>query len=227
MAGPIHVLRSSWPVPCRRRPDESGKPDVRRSEEQDQHAMTADEPPVAKPDTSSARTAPSLVLVNTGDGKGKSTAAFGTVLRAVAQGWPVAVIQFLKSGGWHVGEEKICRQLGVDWYAEGDGFTWNAEDLDESQALARGAWAKAKQLIDESSHRLIVLDEISYAMTWGWIDTAEVVETLRSRPETVSVVLTGRDMAADVIEVADTVTEMVKIKHAFDRGIVAKKGIDY
>jgi cob(I)alamin adenosyltransferase len=189
--------------------------------------MTTDEPPVDKPDTSSARTVPSLVLVNTGEGKGKSTAAFGTVLRAVAMGWPVAVIQFLKSGGWQVGEEKICRELGVDWYAEGDGFTWNAEDLDQSRALAQAAWAKAKQLIGEGGHRLIVLDEISYAMTWEWIDTADVVDTLRSRPETVSVILTGRDMAAEVIEVADTVTEMVKVKHAFDRGIVAKKGIDY
>lgn len=189
--------------------------------------MTTPEPPVERPDTSSARTATSLVLVNTGDGKGKSSAAFGTVLRAVALDWPVAVVQFLKSGGWQVGEEKICRGLGVDWFAEGDGFTWNAEDLDESQALAQAAWAKAKDLIQSDRYRLVVLDEISYALTWNWIDTAEVVSTLVSRPERVSVILTGRDMVAEVVEVADTVTEMVNVKHAFDSGIVAKKGIDY
>ena len=188
---------------------------------------TPDEPPQDKPDTTTARTVRSLVLVNTGDGKGKSTAAFGTVLRAVAQGWNVAVVQFLKSGGWHVGEEKICRDLGVDWYAEGDGFTWDSNDLDESAALATAAWNRAKELIEGGEHRLVVLDEISYALTWGWVDIADVVETLVNRPKRTSVILTGRNMAQEVIEVADTVTEMVKVKHAFDSGIVAKKGIDY
>jgi cob(I)alamin adenosyltransferase len=185
------------------------------------------EPPVDKPNASQATTASSLVLVNTGDGKGKSTAAFGTVLRAVAMGWPVAVVQFLKSGGWQVGEEKICRDLGVDWLVEGDGFTWNSDDLDESAALAQGAWLKAKQLITAGDHRLVVLDEISYALTWDWISTDDVVETITGRPATTSVILTGRDMADQIIEIADTVTEMRKVKHAFDAGIVAKKGIDY
>jgi cob(I)alamin adenosyltransferase len=173
------------------------------------------------------RTAKSLVLVNTGHGKGKSTAAFGTVIRAVAQGWPVAVVQFLKSGDWQVGEEKICRDLGVEWHAEGDGFTWDSEDLDESTAHAKGAWALSKRLIQEGRHRLVVLDEISYAMTWGWIDVDDVVETIANRPEDVSVILTGRDMADEVVEIADTVTEMRQVKHAFEQGIVAKKGIDY
>ncbi len=171
--------------------------------------------------------ASSLVLVNTGHGKGKSTAAFGTLIRGVARGWPTAVVQFLKSGKWQVGEEKICRDLGVDWYAEGDGFTWESDDLDESAALAAGAWAKAKSLIEAGEHRLIVLDEISYAMTWDWIDADDVAETLKNRPAKTSVILTGRDMHAKIIEVADTVTEMSNIKHAFDSGIVAKKGIDY
>ena len=188
---------------------------------------TTDEPPVDKPDTSGARTAPSLVLVNTGHGKGKSSAAFGVVLRAVAMDWRVAVVQFLKSGDWQVGEEKVCRRLDVEWYAAGDGFTWDADDLDESRATARGAWELAKRLLADDSYRLLVLDEISYAMTWDWIDTDEVVEAIRGRSERLSVILTGRDMPDAVIEVADTATEMRSIKHAFDRGIVAKRGIDY
>ena len=183
--------------------------------------------PTEKPDRSGLSTAPSLILVNTGHGKGKSTAAFGTMLRAVALDWPVAVVQFLKSGDWNTGEEKVARSIGVDWFAAGDGFTWDSTDLDESTALARAAWALAKQTISSDEYRLVVLDEISYALTWGWIDIDDVVQTLRDRPERVNVVLTGRDMPDPIIEIAHTVTEMTKIKHAFDEGIVAKKGIDY
>jgi cob(I)alamin adenosyltransferase len=190
--------------------------------------MTDDNtPPIDKPDRDSFKTAKSLVVVNTGHGKGKSTAAFGTALRAIALGWKVGVVQFLKSGDWQVGEEKICRELGVDWFAAGDGFTWNSEDLDESRAMAQGAWEHAKKLLAGDEYRLLVLDEISYAMTWEWIDPAEVATVLQGRPAKVNVILTGRDMHDDVVAVADTVTEMRKVKHAFDRGIVAKKGIDY
>ena len=171
--------------------------------------------------------APSLVLVNTGHGKGKSTAAFGTLLRAVARGWDSAVVQFLKSGKWNTGEEKTCRRLGVDWFAAGDGFTWDSNDLDETKAKAVAAWKFAEELIAAGDHRLIVLDEISYAMTWGWIDAGEVAAAIVARPREVNLILTGRDMAPEVIEVADTVTEMVKVKHPFDRGIRAKKGIDF
>ena len=191
--------------------------------------MTSDEAPLAdRPyEQRELRSAASLVLVNTGDGKGKSTAAFGTILRAVAQGWPVAVVQFLKSGDWNTGEEKTCRSLGVEWYSAGDGFTWDSEDLDETRAKAAAAWEFSAALVMAGNHRLVVLDEISYAMTWGWIDPHEVAAAMVDRPERVSVILTGRDMAAEVIEVADTVTEMVSVKHAFDRRIRAKKGIDY
>lgn len=178
-------------------------------------------------DTSQLRSAPSLVMVNTGHGKGKSTAAFGTVLRAVARGWPTAVVQFLKSGNWNTGEEKVCRELGVQWFSAGDGFTWESDDLDETKAKAVAAWEFSAELIAGGEYRLVVLDEISYAMTWDWIDAAEVASALESRPERVSVILTGRDMPDEVVEVADTVTEMVKVKHAFDRQIRAKKGLDY
>lgn len=189
--------------------------------------MSDNTPPVEKPQTDQFKTAPSLVVVNTGHGKGKSTAAFGTVLRGLARGWKVGVVQFLKSGDWHVGEEKICRELGVDWFAAGDGFTWNSEDLDESRAMAQGAWEHAKTLMAGEDYRLLVLDEISYAMVWEWIDSAEVAAAVAGRSPKLNIVLTGRDMPDEVIEVADTVTEMRKIKHAFDSGIVAKKGIDY
>jgi cob(I)alamin adenosyltransferase len=186
-----------------------------------------DQPPTEHANPEGARTAPSVVVVNTGDGKGKSTAAFGVVLRAVARGWRVAVVQFLKSGEWHVGEEDVCRRLGVDWWALGEGFTWDSDDLTRDQAVARAAWAHARGVIEGGGHRLVVLDEITYPMTWGWIDTAEVVATIRDRPAQVSVVATGRDAPAELVEVADTVTEMRKVKHAYDRGILAKKGIDY
>jgi cob(I)alamin adenosyltransferase len=173
------------------------------------------------------RAARSLVVVNTGDGKGKSTAAFGVVMRAVARDWPVAVVQFLKSGDWQVGEEKVAKQLGVDWWAIGEGFTWDSNDLTRDEAVAREAWAHAKAVIGAGTHRLVVLDEVTYPMNWGWIDTDDVAATLRDRPATVSVVATGRDAPAALVDVADTVTEMRKVKHAYDRGVVAKKGIDF
>ena len=189
--------------------------------------MTTIEPPEEHHLPEGAHPARSIVLVNTGDGKGKSTAAFGVVMRAAARGWHVGVVQFLKSGEWHVGEEDIARRLGVEWWALGDGFTWDSSDLTQDQALARDAWAHAKALIQAGEHQLVVLDEITYPMTWGWIGTDDVVATIRDRPEQVNVVATGRDAPDALIEVADTATEMRKIKHAYDAGIVAKKGIDY
>ena len=185
------------------------------------------EPPIETPDKGGLEVAKSLVMVNTGHGKGKSTAAFGTLLRGVAMGWPVAVVQFLKSGEWRVGEEKICRDLGVDWFTAGDGFTWDSTDLDESRATARAAWGLAENLIVGGKHRLVVLDEISYAMTWDWIDTTAVCGAIENRPEDVNLILTGRDMPQPIVDLAHTVTEMCNIKHAFDAGYVAKKGIDY
>lgn len=184
--------------------------------------------PVEHHDPSPRRRAPSLVLVNTGDGKGKSTAAFGTVVRAVARGWPVAVVQFLKSGKWQVGEEKVCRdRLGVDWWAIGEGFTWDSTDLSEDEAVAREAWRHATEVISAGTHRLVVLDEVTYPIAWGWIGEAEVVDVIRDRPEAVNVVCTGRDAPPALVDLADTVTEMRKIKHVYDTGVMAKKGIDY
>lgn len=169
----------------------------------------------------------SVVLVHTGDGKGKSSAAFGVMVRAVARGWKVAVVQSIKSGRWHVGEEKVGRRLGVDWWAIGEGFTWDSDDLDRDAAVAAEAWRHARELIVAGDHELVILDEITYPMNWGWIDTAEVVATIAGRPESVNVVCTGRDASAALVAVADTVTEMRKVKHVYDTGVLAKKGIDY
>jgi cob(I)alamin adenosyltransferase len=149
------------------------------------------------------------------------------MLRAVAAGWRVAVVQFVKSGRWRVGEEDAARRLGVDWRSAGDGFTWDSDDLDASEALAREAWRFARDLIEAGEHGLVVLDEVTYPMTWGWIATEEVVEAIRSRPSTVSVIATGRDAPEELCAVADTVTEMVARKHAFDEGIGAMRGIEF
>ena len=169
----------------------------------------------------------SLVLVNTGDGKGKSTAAFGVVMRALARDWQVCVIQFIKSDKWKVGEEKIGRRLGVDWLKGGDGFTWESPDLDQSEGRARAAWQLAAATNAAGEHRLVVLDEVTYPMNWGWIDSAAVLEAIRTRPAAVNIIATGRNAPAALIEVADTVTEMVKVRHAYDRGIRARRGIDF
>jgi cob(I)alamin adenosyltransferase len=169
----------------------------------------------------------SVVVVNTGDGKGKSSSAFGVMVRGIARGWRVAVVQLIKSGQWKVGEEKIGRQLGVDWWTIGEGFTWDSTDLTRDEAVAREAWAQAKALLAAGEHQLVILDEITYPMTWGWISTEDVVEAIRNRPATVNVVATGRDAPQALVDVADTVTEMRMVKHAYERGINAMKGIEY
>jgi cob(I)alamin adenosyltransferase len=189
--------------------------------------MSGSKPRRAQPPKPPLRRQRSLVLVNTGEGKGKSTAAFGVVLRGVARGWRVAVIQFVKSDKWKVGEEEVCRRLGVEWARTGDGFSWLSDDLERSAALAKAAWELAKETIAAGEHRLVVLDEITYPVNWGWIAGEEVARALRGRPEQVNVIATGRDAPPELVEVADTVTEMTKIRHAYDRGVRAKRGIDF
>lgn len=188
--------------------------------------MTDQTPPTEPPRKGTVK-APSLLLVNTGDGKGKSTAAFGTAMRAIARGWKVAVVQFLKSGEWSVGEEKVGRRVGIEWWALGDGFTWDSKNMDESEAIARAAWDHARSLIESGDYDLVVLDEVTYPINWGWIPLAEVRSVLESRPSEVNVILTGRDAPEALIEIADTVTEMRKVKHAYDQGVMARRGIDY
>ena len=174
------------------------------------------------------RKASSVVIVNTGEGKGKSTAAFGTMLRAVARDWKVCVVQFVKSSDkWKVGEREVGQRLGVDWSAVGDGFSWDSKDLEKSAELARAGWRSAAAKIASGVYRLVILDEITYPINWGWIALADVLTAIQSRPSGVNLILTGRDAPQQVIDVADTVTEMRNRKHAFDSGIQAIQGIDF
>jgi cob(I)alamin adenosyltransferase len=184
-------------------------------------------PPTEPPLRPERAAASSLVIVNTGDGKGKTTAAMGTALRARARGWNVCVVQFVKSGRWRTGEEEVAHRMGIDWWTIGDGFTWDSQDLDASRDVASRAWRFARDLIEQGRHDLVVLDEITYPMNWSWIDTADVVAVITARPPHVHVVATGRNAPAELLDVADTVTEMVNVRHAFDRGVGARRGIDY
>jgi cob(I)alamin adenosyltransferase len=137
------------------------------------------------------------------------------------------VVQFIKSGRWRVGEETVCRNLGVNWWTIGDGFTWESDNLERSEAIARAAWAAAADKIASGAFDLVVLDEITYPMNWGWIPSEEVLHAIRDRPPKVNVVATGRDAPSELLELADTATEMHKIRHAYDRGVAARRGIDF
>ncbi len=192
--------------------------------------MTDADDPTQVPTTApprATRRAPSIVLVATGDGKGKTTAAMGTVLRALARGWPVCVVQFIKSGSWHTGEIKMLSGLGATWHTMGDGFTWESDDLEATEARGRHAWGVAAEMISSGGYDLVILDEVTYIVTYGWVPVADVVAVLASRPERTNVIVTGRDAPDEVVALADTVTEMVKVKHAFDQDIRARKGIEY
>ena len=167
------------------------------------------------------------MIVYTGDGKGKSSSAFGVMLRAVARGWRVAVVQFIKSDKWQTGEKSMAEQLGVDWVVGGDGFTWESEDMEATERAAEDAWQRASGILASGDYDLVILDEATYPVTFGWIDVTDVVGALEQRPDGVNVIITGRDAHEALVAAADTATEMRKIKHAFDDGVVAKKGLDY
>lgn len=168
-----------------------------------------------------------MLIVNTGDGKGKSSSAFGVMLRAVARGWSVIVVQFIKSDKWQTGEKKMAEQLGVTWITGGDGFTWESDDMDATIQAARDAWDRASGALASGEYDLVILDEATYPVTFEWLEGDDVVEALKNRPVHVNVIITGRDADQRLIDIADTVTEMHKVKHAFDSGIVARKGLDF
>lgn len=194
-----------------------------------------DKTPVDAPDTAPTedprpdglRRADSLVIVNTGNGKGKSSSAFGMMIRGLARDWNVAVVQFIKSGNWNVGEEKMGRKLGVDWFSFGDGFTWDSDDLTNDRAHAAEGWAKAIELMEAGEHQLVIFDELTYLSSFGWLPIADIIGPIADRPRHVNVIVTGRDAAPELIELADTVTEMTEIKHAYTSGIRALRGIDF
>lgn len=171
-----------------------------------------------------------LILVNTGPGKGKTTAAMGTALRAVGNGMKVLMLQFLK-GSWHYGELDAVKAFGDHFVMKqmGRGFVkvGGAETDPEDIRMVAEAWEEARTAILSGRWDLIVLDEINYAISYGMLDPAKVVDTLKQRPEHVTVILTGRNAHASIVEAADTVTEMKQVKHAYEKGIMAQRGIEY
>lgn len=168
-----------------------------------------------------------LVIINTGDGKGKSTAAFGTAFRALGHGYKVCVIQFIKSPSDY-GEILSAKKFeDLEWHTEGRGFTWNSDDLEKDKAVARKGFELAKEKINSDKYDLIILDEITYLTNYKFIDIEELLTILNNKPDRLNIILTGRDADSKLIEIADTVTEMKKIKHCFDDGIKAKKGLEF
>ncbi|WCB93011.1 Corrinoid adenosyltransferase [Baekduia alba] len=169
-----------------------------------------------------------LLIVNTGHGKGKSSAAFGMLLRAWARGYRCGVFQFVKSGKWKVGEAKAAAALGgIDWEKMGDGWSWISRDLEESADKARVGWEHVKVCIAQERYEFLLLDELTYPIKYGWIEEDDVVATLRDRPGFQHVVVTGRDAPPALIEAADLVSEVVKVKHPMDAGIRAQQGIEW
>lgn len=176
----------------------------------------------------SAKERRGLVLVFTGNGKGKTTAALGTLFRAWGRDYRVCVIQFLKAetGAW--GEVKAAQRLGIEWYKTGDGFTWTSKDIDETRAKALHGWELAKQKIASGEYDLVILDEFTYPLAFGWLDPGEVIEWLRAyKPPQMHLIITGRDAPPLLIEYADLVTEMREVKHPFAIGVKAQAGIEY
>ncbi|QZY48353.1 MULTISPECIES: cob(I)yrinic acid a,c-diamide adenosyltransferase [Mycolicibacterium] len=199
--------------------------------------------PLTVPDdglTTRARRNAPLLAVHTGPGKGKSTAAFGMALRAWNQGFDIAVFQFVKSAKWKVGEETALRELGrahdergvggpVEWHKMGSGWSWTRKagtEIDHAAAAADG-WAEISRRLSEERHDFYVLDEFTYPLKWGWLDVDDVVSTLTARPGTQHVVITGRDAPQALVDAADLVTEMTKVKHPMDVGRKGQKGIEW
>ncbi|MDT0444285.1 cob(I)yrinic acid a,c-diamide adenosyltransferase [Streptomyces johnsoniae] len=181
-----------------------------------------------------------LVVVHTGEGKGKSTAAFGLALRGWNQGWRIGVFQFVKSAKWRVGEQDVLERLGrlhaetgeggpVEWHRMGAGWSWarkRGDAADHAAAAAEG-WAEIKRRLAAETHDLLVLDEFTYPMAWGWVDVDDVVRTLAGRPGHQHVVITGRRADPRLVEAADLVTDMTKVRHPMDTGQKGQRGIEW
>ena len=181
-----------------------------------------------------------LLIVHTGDGKGKSTAAFGLALRGWNQGWPIGVFQFVKSAKWRIGEQTALETLGelhaatgaggpVEWHKMGSGWSWSRKpgSADDHAAAAAEGWQEIKRRLAAETHRMYVLDEFTYPIAWGWVDVDDVVTTLRDRPGQQHVIITGRRADPKIIAAAQLVTEMTKIAHPFDDGQKGQRGIEW
>ena len=181
-----------------------------------------------------------LLMVHTGDGKGKSTAAFGLALRGWNQGWRIGVFQFVKSAKWRIGEQTVLERLGrlhdeagdggpVEWHKMGAGWSWTRKqgDAEDHATAAAEGWQEIKRRLEAEAHDLLVLDEFTYPIQWGWVDIDDVVETLSRRPGNQHVIITGRRADPKLVEIADLVTEMTKVKHPMDAGQKGQKGIEW
>ena len=169
-----------------------------------------------------------LLIVHTGKGKGKSTAAFGLLLRALGHGWPCGVVQFIK-GAWDTGERRALARFPdqLTWHTMGEGFTWETQDRARDMAAAAAAWAKAQELIAAPEIKLLVLDELNIALRYDYLSLAEVVAALRSRRPGLHIVVTGRNAKTELLDAADLVTEMSLVKHHFAAGVKAQAGIEF
>ena len=169
-----------------------------------------------------------LVIVNTGDGKGKTTAALGVMTRAWGRGLKVRMFQFIKHSGAQFGEQRAAKKMGIPIEAYGDGFTWRSQDLDHTEGMAVEQWLRARESLITGDDDVLVLDEFTYPMYYGWVDTAEVIDALRQRPPMKHVIITGRNAPEALIDYADLVTEMKLVKHPYrEQGIKAQPGIEF
>ena len=168
-----------------------------------------------------------IVIVNTGNGKGKTTAALGVLVRAWGRNMRVIMLQFIKHQTANWGESRAAEKMGVEIIPLGGGFTWMSKDLEHDRAIARAGWERCRTAILTDAYDIVILDEITYCFNYGWLDLTEVLDTLRQRPKHQHVILTGRDAPSALVEFADLVTEMREIKHPFATGVRAQKGIEY
>jgi cob(I)alamin adenosyltransferase len=169
-----------------------------------------------------------LVIVNTGEGKGKTTAALGMLFRAWGQDFRVCVIQFIKAETGRWGEVKAAKKLGIEWHKMGDGFIWDTEDMEETIARAREGWRLAQEKISSDGYDVILLDEFTYPLHLGWLEVEEVISWLKAnKPEKLHLLITGRDAPQELLDYADLVTEMTMVKHPFDRGVPAQPGVEF
>ncbi len=173
------------------------------------------------------RRSQSLVMVNTGKGKGKTTAALGLLFRAWGQGLRVVMLQFIKAQTGNWGEIKAAKKLGIEIVPLGDGFTWMSKDIEHDRALAQECWARCRAVIESGDYDLVILDEMTYCFKFNWLDLSEVLDVLRNRPDNMHVVITGRDAPPELIEFADLVSDIQEIKHPYKSGVKAQKGIEF
>jgi len=190
--------------------------------------MPINPPTSYKPNPNLKRVKKGLVVINTGNGKGKTTAGFGMMLRAWGRGMDTMAVLFIKNEKSKYGEQMAAEKLGIEVIPSGRGFSWTSKDLSEDEAMAQHGWEVAKEKIESDEYDVIMLDEITYPIMWGWINVDDVLKTIANKPEMLNLIITGRDADPKLVETADLVTEMKEIKHPYtDQGIPAQKGVEF